>query len=113
MALHQALEPAGRLMNGLGEGGCRVFGAERGGAGKTGFEAADLVPIARFFTIQVAQKDLNPKQVLAEALQRFRDDTLNPLNQLIVAADVVVAIDQNLDHESPAIPYPAAQASRN
>ena len=78
-----------------------MAGSDRRGVSHPGFQAADFVPIARFFTIEVAQAHLNPKDAIAEALQRSLNDAFNPLNQLFIAADLVVAIDPDLHSPSP------------
>jgi hypothetical protein len=73
-----------------------MFGNDRLRTRQAGLQAADFVPISWLFAIEVAQTHLNSKEAIAETLQRSRDDTFDPPYQLIVAAEVVVAIDQDL-----------------
>jgi hypothetical protein len=92
----EALQLIRRNVDRFRQRGSVVLSNQRWGARHSGFQAADFVPIAWFFTIEVAQSHLNPKQAITETLQRSRDNALNPSNQLFVAADVVVTIDQDL-----------------
>jgi hypothetical protein len=92
----EAFELGGRNVDRFSKRGGIVLGNNRRGPCHPSLQAANFVPIARFLTIEVPQPHLNSKEPIAETLQRSRNDSLNPSNQLFVAAHVVVAIDQDL-----------------
>jgi hypothetical protein len=48
------------------------------------------------YAANVAQVRLNARDAATETLQRSRDDAFDTLEQILVAADGVVAIDQDL-----------------
>jgi hypothetical protein len=99
----QALEHPGRNVDGFRQGGSVMLGNDGSGAGHPGFQAADFVPIAWLVAIEVAQTHLNPKDVVAETLQRSLNDAFNPSNQLFVAVDGVVKTDQDLHSSASSI----------
>jgi hypothetical protein len=97
----QPFELPGRNVDRFRQSGSIVLGKNRRGARYPGFQAADLVPIARLATIEVPQTHLNPKDTRAETLQRSRNDAFNPANELFITAEGVVTIDQDLHSPSP------------
>jgi hypothetical protein len=99
LAGNEPLELVGRIVNGLRESRFFVLRNDRSGARDPGFEAADFVSITGLCAAKVAQMHLNAKNAITVACQRSLDDTFNASDQLFVAADVVIAIDQDL-HQS-------------
>jgi hypothetical protein len=93
---NEALELIGRVVNRLRERRGFVLRNDRRAARDPGLQAADFVSITRLCAAKVAQMHLNAKNTITVARQRSLDDTFNASDQLIVAADVVIAIDQNL-----------------
>jgi hypothetical protein len=98
LADNEALELIGRIVNRLRQSRGFVLRDDGRAARDPGFEAADFVSITGLCAAKVAQMHLNAKNAITVACQRSLDDTFNASDQLFVAADVVIAIDQNLHH---------------